>query len=210
MKTHNLIATLATDTHRQAGVGQRLWRAGPAGFGAAMLAIVLLWGLRADLGAALASTVVLKTLAPLVLAGAAAVLALSMARPAVPVYWRAMGLAVVAGLILLVLVAGLPRAGGAGAGAVLLVPQLWVCLLSVPLLSLPFLVAALWSLAAGAVLRPALTGAVAGLAAGGAGAAVYSLYCDQDAALFVLPAYGAAILGMAALGAVAGARALRW
>jgi hypothetical protein len=39
---------------------------------------------------------------------------------------------------------------------------------------------------------------------------MYSLYCDQDALLFYLPAYGLAVLGVAAAGAAAGARLLRW
>lgn len=41
-------------------------------------------------------------------------------------------------------------------------------------------------------------------------AAIYSLYCDQDAALFVLPAYTAAIAFVALVGAATGARLLKW
>ena len=62
-----------------------------------------------------------------------------------------------------------------------------------PALAVPLLAAVLWALSAGAPLHPGRTGAAGGLAAGALAAALYSLYCDQDTALFVLPAYGAAI-----------------
>jgi hypothetical protein len=89
-------------------------------------------------------------------------------------------------------------------------PDLWTCLVSVPILALAPLAGLIWALSAGAPTRPALSGAVAGLAAGGLAAAVYSLFCTVDMALFVIPAYGTAVLAVTAVGAALGARLLRW
>jgi hypothetical protein len=89
-------------------------------------------------------------------------------------------------------------------------PTLVTCLTTVPSLAIPLLAAVLWALSAGAPLRPGRAGAAAGLAAGALAAALYSLYCDQDEALFVLPAYGVAVLLVTLVGALAGARLLRW
>ena len=85
-----------------------------------------------------------------------------------------------------------------------------VCLASVPLLAAPVLVAVLRVLQRGAPLRPALTGAVAGLLAGGLGAALYAAHCVDDSPLFVATWYTLAIALVAAAGALAGHRLLRW
>jgi hypothetical protein len=210
MKTDDLIATLAADTLPRATAGRRLSRALPAGFVLSLLAFVLLWGTRPDLEMVLASVVILKTVGPVVLLVLAGALALSMSRPSARIMAPAGALVGLGVIALAVLGLALLRPEGSGLLATLVVPQLWVCLLSIPLLSLPVLGALLWALSAGAALRPGLTGAMAGAAAGGAGAALYSLYCDQDGALFVLPAYGAAILVVSLIGVVIGRRALRW
>ncbi|MDQ2861234.1 MAG: DUF1109 domain-containing protein [Pseudomonadota bacterium] len=55
-----------------------------------------------------------------------------------------------------------------------------------------------------------MAGAAAGLLAGAAGATVYGLYCDETAALFVVTWYTLAIAVCAAIGALLGARWLRW
>uniref|UniRef100_UPI002601921A NrsF family protein n=2 Tax=Amaricoccus TaxID=56999 RepID=UPI002601921A len=84
------------------------------------------------------------------------------------------------------------------------------CLALVTLMGLPLLAGALWALSAGASERPALSGALAGLVAGGAAAGVYSLHCTEDSPLFYGVWYVLAILAVAAVGALAGARVLRW
>jgi len=89
-------------------------------------------------------------------------------------------------------------------------PDLWVCLLSVPVLAVPVLGGMLWALSSGATTSPRLTGALAGLVAGGAAASVYSLYCNKDMVLFVLPAYSSAIAVVVLAGAALGPRLLRW
>jgi hypothetical protein len=85
-----------------------------------------------------------------------------------------------------------------------------LCLASIPLLSLPFLVAALAALRHGASTRPALSGAAAGLMAGGLGATLYAAHCVDDSPLFVATWYSMAIAVVVIIGAVAGRRLLRF
>jgi hypothetical protein len=84
------------------------------------------------------------------------------------------------------------------------------CLVLVPLFGLLPLVLALWGIRQGASTRPALAGFLAGLLAGGLGAAAYAANCPDDSPLFVMTWYPVGILGLGALGALAGGRVLRW
>lgn len=85
-----------------------------------------------------------------------------------------------------------------------------LCLASIPLLSVPFLAAALIALRHGASTRPALTGAVAGLLAGALGATLYAAHCVDDSPLFVALWYSVAVLAVSAIGALIGRRMLRF
>lgn len=85
-----------------------------------------------------------------------------------------------------------------------------VCLSAIPMLSLPLLIAALIGLRRGAATRPMLTGAVAGLVAGGIAATFYASHCVDDSPLFVATWYGIAIAFVALVGAIAGRWVLRW
>jgi len=58
--------------------------------------------------------------------------------------------------------------------------------------------------------RPRLAGAAAGLMAGGIGATVYGLYCQETAAAFTAVWYTFGMLIWAAAGALIGGRLLRW
>ena len=62
----------------------------------------------------------------------------------------------------------------------------------------------------GAPARPALTGALLGLASAGGIAAGYALHCTEDSPLFFVSWYSLAILLVAGLGALAGRRVLHW
>lgn len=84
-----------------------------------------------------------------------------------------------------------------------------VCVASIPLMSLPLLAAALISLRHGAPARPAVAGAVAGLAAAGLAATIYAAHCSDDSPLFVATWYTIATALVAAIGALAGSRLLR-
>lgn len=84
------------------------------------------------------------------------------------------------------------------------------CLTLVPVFGLLPLVLALWGIRQGAPSRPVLTGFLAGLLAGGLGAAAYAADCPDDSPLFVMTWYPVGILALGALGAYAGSRVLRW
>ena len=86
----------------------------------------------------------------------------------------------------------------------------WHCLALTPFLSIAPLVAALLAARHGATTRPALTGAVAGLAAAGVGATLYAMNCTDDSPLFVAVWYPLAVAIVAGLGALAGRRWLAW
>jgi hypothetical protein len=84
------------------------------------------------------------------------------------------------------------------------------CLKSIPFLAAAPLFAALLALRRGAPEHPALAGAAAGLFAGAIGAALYATHFPDDSPLFVAAWYTFAIGFVAAIGAVAGRRLLRW
>ncbi|HVV40224.1 MAG TPA: DUF1109 domain-containing protein [Nitrobacter sp.] len=85
-----------------------------------------------------------------------------------------------------------------------------VCLTAIPALSLPLLVASLIALRHGAPTRPALTGALAGLLSAGLAATLYAAQCNDDSPLFVLTWYSIAAALVAAVGALAGSKLLRY
>jgi hypothetical protein len=84
------------------------------------------------------------------------------------------------------------------------------CALSILVLSLPLLGALLWVLRQMAPTRPALAGAVAGAMASSMAAGIYSLHCTETAFGFFTVWYGAGMLAVSMLGALLGARLLRW
>jgi hypothetical protein len=210
MKTDDLIAALAADTLPRLSPGARLLRALPVAFAVALAGFFAWRGLRADLGQALASAAILKTLVPLVLAVLAGALALGLSRPEARPVARAAAVGAALAVLVAVFLAALGDEASMGLAATLGKPDLVTCLTTVPALALPIAAAILWALSAGAPRHPARTGAAGGLAAGALSAALYSLHCTQDAALFVIPAYGAAILIVTLAGGAAGKRFLRW
>jgi hypothetical protein len=84
------------------------------------------------------------------------------------------------------------------------------CMMAIPLLSLPLLAAALIGLRHGAPARPAVAGAVAGLLSAGLAATLYASHCTDDSPLFVVTWYSIATAFVAAVGALAGSRVLRF
>jgi len=210
MKTEDLISVLAADTLPQKSVAQQLGRSLTVAMGVSVASFVMFWGPRPDIWAALGSAAALKTLLPLVLVLLAGAFAVALSHPGARLDFRAASL----GLLVMMVIAGfftaLAREGGAELIAALATPSLVSCLVSIPILAMPALIAVFWALSSGAALRPRLTGAAGGLMAGGLAAAVYSIYCDRDAALFVLPAYSAAIAFITLIGALVGPRVLKW
>ncbi|MEA2911127.1 MAG: hypothetical protein QOJ15_3208 [Bradyrhizobium sp.] len=85
-----------------------------------------------------------------------------------------------------------------------------VCLTAIPAMSLPLLAAALFGLRHGAPARPAVAGAVAGLLSAGLAATLYASHCSDDSPLFVATWYTIAAALVAAIGALAGSKVLRF
>jgi len=89
--------------------------------------------------------------------------------------------------------------------------QSWyVCPLYIGTLSVPAFAAAMWAMKGLAPTRFELAGAAAGLLAGGLGAAVYALHCDEMGAPFLAIWYLLGMLGPAVMGALLGRHVLRW
>jgi hypothetical protein len=74
----------------------------------------------------------------------------------------------------------------------------------------PVLAGAVWAVRGLAPTRLLLAGLVAGGCAGGLGAAVYAFACNETSAPFLAIWYTLGIALVAALGAIAGSRLLRW
>jgi hypothetical protein len=85
-----------------------------------------------------------------------------------------------------------------------------VCMTAIPLMSLPLLGGALIGLRHGAPTRPAVAGAIAGLVSAGLAATLYASHCTDDSPLFVATWYTIATALMAAIGALAGSKILRF
>jgi hypothetical protein len=75
--------------------------------------------------------------------------------------------------------------------------------------AIPF-AALVWALRQGAPTRLRLSGAIAGVVAGGFGAAAYAFSCVSDTIPFIAVCYSAAIALCALIGAQIGPRLLRW
>jgi hypothetical protein len=85
-----------------------------------------------------------------------------------------------------------------------------VCGISIAALSLPVLGALLWALRQLAPTRPALTGAVAGVLSGSLASGIYSLHCPETSFVFFAIWYTAGMALSTLMGAILGARLLRW
>jgi hypothetical protein len=84
------------------------------------------------------------------------------------------------------------------------------CFVCIPFFAaIPFS-ALIWALRKGAPTRLKLCGAIAGIVAGGFGAAAYGLSCTSDTIPFVAIWYSAAIMLCGVIGAQLGPRLLRW
>ena len=84
------------------------------------------------------------------------------------------------------------------------------CLICITLFSAIPLAALIWAINKGAPVRLKPCGAIAGIVAGGVGAAAYACSCSSDTFPFIAIWYGAAIALCAAIGAQVGSRFLRW
>lgn len=212
MKTDDLIHAIAEDAtpvglHPQHRLALAL-------AGAVAAAAILFWLLLGPRDNALASLAeprfVLKFLVTLALAAVAIGLVLRLIRPgAAPGLWRS-ALLLAPGLLLIGIAGELLALPTENWMTALVGRNARICLTYIPLMGLAPLGLILLALRSGAPTRPALTGAVVGLIAGGISAAFYASHCPDDSPLFVATWYVLAIAMLTALGALLGRRLLRW
>ena len=85
-----------------------------------------------------------------------------------------------------------------------------VCMTSIPLIGIGPLAVFLLALRHGAPTAPSVSGALAGVVAGGLAATFYAAHCADDSPLFVATWYTLAIMFLAVVGAFAGRVVARW
>jgi hypothetical protein len=211
MDTDQLIRTLAADSHQDRPVGFVLALALLAAAPVSLLMFFAELGVRPDVMTAMHNPFFnLKFAVTLALAGAAMIVSLHLSRPEASLRGWAWLLMIPAGLLV------------AGISGEMMVPQRLpmmtrlvghnsrVCLTAIPLMSLPLLAGSLIGLRHGAPTRPALAGAMAGLLSAGLAATLYASHCTDDSPLFVAAWYTLATLLVAAIGAFAGSKVLRF
>ncbi len=210
MKTDDLIDALAAGLEpvRPARI-HPLWIA--AAFAASVAGVLLLLGLRPDLGVALTGPAFwLKALYTMAMAGAALILVTRLGRPGVPTGLAAYGVPVVF----------CGSAVFAGIDLALLPRELWmqaslgltwtICAQNILLMSV-FAAPLIWLGArALAPTRPMASGAALGLLTGAIAATAYGLHCPEATAPFVATWYTLGMALAAGIGAVVGRFALRW
>jgi hypothetical protein len=212
MDTDRLIRTLAADNaHRERPVGFALMLALLAAAPVSLLMFLAEFGVRPDIMVAMRNPFFdLKFAVTLALAIAAIAVSLHLSRPEASL--RGFGWLLLAPVGIL----------AAGIGGEMMMPQRlpmmtrligknsWVCMSVVPLLSMPILVGVLIGLRRGAPSQPAVAGAVAGLLSAGLAATLYASHCTDDSPLFVATWYTIATALVTAVGALAGAKLLRY
>jgi hypothetical protein len=212
MRTDDLIRTLVLDhAPVRPWSGRALAVALAVGglLAAIMLAVEL--GLRPDIAeAARDPRFIMKFVDALALAASAFSLAILLARPGAPIGWWWLALLAGPAVLAASVVAELLLVPASAWGARMIGENSRTCLTWIPLMSVPVLAAALWALRGAAPTRPAATGAVAGLLAGGIAAGLYAAHCPDDSPLFVATWYTLAIALVALAGALIGWRVLRW
>lgn len=210
MKTDDLIKALQTDSAVKTTPLATIWRfAFAAALLAAAAAFFTMLGPRPDIADVMGTMrFPFKFVVTTALAISAASLLVLMARPgqrwtaavllAAPVI---VGLGVAAELF--TLPSNMLKSAWVGRNSML-------CMTFIPLIGLGPLAIFIAALRYGAPTRPVLSGAVAGLLAGGIAATFYASHCTDDSPLFVATWYTLAVFVLAALGALAGRFMLRW
>ena len=212
MDTDQLIRTLAADNaHRERPVGFALMLALLAAAPVSLLMFFTELGVRPDVMTAMRNPFFdLKFAVTLALAIAAIAVSLHLSRPEASL--RGFGWLLLAPVGIL----------AAAIGGEMMMPQRapmmtrmvgknsWVCMTAIPVMSLPLLAGALIGLRHGAPSRPAVAGALAGLLSAGLAATLYASHCTDDSPLFVAAWYTVAIALVTAVGALAGAKWLKY
>jgi hypothetical protein len=212
MHTNDLIRALDADARwRSPPLSAVWWSAAVASTVIAAVALFVLLGPRPDIAqAAQTLRFLFKFVVTMTLVAGAFLLARKLSHPGENIggawFWLAVAPALLVAAVALELVT-VPSGDWA---ARLIGTNSRVCLTYIPLIGIVPLVVFIAAFRRGAPTRPALSGAVAGLLAGGIAATFYAAQCTDDSPLFVATWYPIAIGALAALGAAIGKIALRW
>jgi hypothetical protein len=212
MKTEQLIRTLAADNeHRAPPVGFVLTLALLAAAPVSMAMFLMELGVRPDVMTAMHNPFFdLKFVVTLALAISAIMVSLHLSRPEASLKGWAWLLLIPAGILAAAIASEMMMPQRAPMMTRLIGSNSRVCMTAIPLMALPLLAAALIALRHGAPARPAVAGAIAGLLSAGLAATMYASHCTDDSPLFVATWYTIATALVTAVGALAGARVLRF
>jgi len=213
MKTDELITLLANGgaAAEDDAVARRYAMALGWGAFGAMLLMALLFGVRADIAAAARLPMFwVKLAVPAIIAIASVYAACRLSRPGGRLHREPWFMAVPVVAVWLVAAYVLLAAPPADRMALVMGSTWQYCLLAIPLLSLPILLAVLWAMKGLAPTRLAIAGGIGGLLAGSIGGFVYALHCPEMDAPFLGVWYVAGMLIPALVGMLAGPRLLRW
>lgn len=211
MRTDDLIATLADDRPPQAHPALRVAATMAAGWVVALLGLVLVLGPPlAAVRETGALPFAVKTGFTVLLTVLSLFAAMAAGRPGQPLGARValiaapfLALAVVAGIEL----NSTPREAWK---SLFFGSTYATCIAAIALASAPVLMASLWAYRSFAPTRPTVAGLLAGLSSGAAAAVAYALYCPETTASFLLASYTPGIAIPSVVGALLGARLLRW
>ena len=212
MDTNDLIRTFAADNDvHERPVGNLLLVALVLAVPVSTALFLAGLGVRSDIMIAMRNPFFdLKFVVTMALAAAAVAISLHLSRPEASLGRWAGLLAIPVGLLGIGMMGEMMMPNRAPMSTRLIGSNSKVCLIAIPLLSLPLLAAALLALRRGAPSRPAVTGAFAGLLSAGLAATLYAAHCTDDSPMFVATWYTIAVGLVAAIGALAGSRVLKF
>ncbi|MEY4982550.1 MAG: hypothetical protein RIR62_816 [Pseudomonadota bacterium] len=211
MKTDDLIAALAADSRTEPAPKRVLWPALAVALVAAIVALGVVRGFRADLTQTLFEPLAaIRYVLTAVLGVLGVRLALLLARPEGRGLARLWPVALPVAVALGLLVWAYVQTPPGGRQMALVGKTMIPCLVTIPLLSILPVGAILLALRQGATTAPALAGFAAGLGGSGLAAMAYAMHCTEDSPLFYVTWYGLAMLGVIAASTLIGARLLRW
>jgi hypothetical protein len=212
MRTDDLIRAISADAARRSPpLGAVWWVAVVLALVAAAVAFFAMLGPRTDIAAAAETPRFLfKFVVTGLMAASAFALLRLLARPGAPVSRAAPFLALAPLLLAVAVVVEFALVPPADYTARLVGTNIAVCLFFIPVIGAVPLAVFVGVLRYGAPTRPALAGAVAGLAAGGLAATFYAAHCTDDSPFFVATWYSLAIAGLACVGALAAPLVARW
>ena len=211
MKTDHLIDMLArgVEPAERPRWKRRMVMTLLVGLVVAVLLVAIGLGVRPDIGAA-RMPIMMKAMFSALCAAVILPLVVQLMRPGRPLGWR-IGAVALFGVVCVIaavvaLMGEMPESRW----------EAWMggsfpwCVVLIPVLAAPTAALLLWLMRAFAPTRLALTGAAIGALSGGVGAMAYAMYCPTDSMAFVVTWYALGIALSAAIGAVVGAKLLRW